>query len=108
MNREELGKSVKKLEKQLFVQVQLTVSLMQKIEQQEKELLFYRDRKNSNNSSPPLSLDLFRVRRTESFQESSDKKPGDQAGHKTLQLRSCYAGQLSFGSSFERMLWNEI
>ena len=47
----------------------------------EKELSFYRNRKNSSNSSVPPSQDPFRVRRTESLRQVTGRKPGGQPGH---------------------------
>ncbi|MDR1173033.1 MAG: hypothetical protein LBL24_11330 [Bacteroidales bacterium] len=53
MSREELEKRVKELEKQLSDQTQLIASLMQRIEHQEKELSFYRNKKTGTNSFLP-------------------------------------------------------
>jgi transposase len=47
----------------------------------EKELLIYRTKKNSSNSSIPPSQDPFRIKRTESLREKTGRKPGGQPGH---------------------------
>ena len=47
----------------------------------EKELSYYRTKKDSKNSSVPPSHDPYRVKRTESLRESSSRKPGGQPGH---------------------------
>ncbi|MDR1340668.1 MAG: DUF1002 domain-containing protein [Prevotellaceae bacterium] len=51
MDREAVEECVKELEKQLSDQRQQIATLMEQIEQQEKELSFYRNRKDSSNSS---------------------------------------------------------
>jgi transposase len=79
---------IKELESQLETQTRLTVSLSgklamleEKIVMLEKELSFYRNEKNSSNSSVPPSQDPFRVKRTESLRQSTGRKPGGQPGH---------------------------
>ena len=60
---------------------QLVVTLMQKIETLEKELSYYRSKKNSSNSSVPPSQDPYREKRTETLRQRSGLKPGAQEGH---------------------------
>ena len=72
---------MKELEEQLEVQIQLVSRLLQKIELLEKELSFYRTKKNSANSSIPPSCDPYRIKRTESLRSETGRKPGGQPGH---------------------------
>jgi len=72
---------IKELEAQLELQAQLISKLLQKIEFLESELLFYRTKKNSGNSSIPPSQDPYRIKRTESLRQKSARKPGGQPGH---------------------------
>jgi hypothetical protein len=90
MNREGFEIRIKELESQLFLMSQQVSCLLQKNEELESELSFYRNKKNSSNSSLPPSHDPFRVLRTESLRESMGKKPGGQAGHKgeTLEIHA--------------------
>lgn len=64
--------------------------LMKKIAQLEEELLYYRTRKGSGNSSVPPSQDPYRVRRTESLRSKSSRQQGGQMGHEgsTLEMTS--------------------
>jgi transposase len=52
----------------------------------EAQLLIYKNKKNSNNSSIPPSKDQNRPKKNQSLREKSGKKPGGQQGHegKTL------------------------
>jgi hypothetical protein len=86
MSKEEVR--IKELEKQLSAQSELIAKLMQQIEQLEKELSVYRNRKNSGNSSLPPSQDPYRVKRTESLRVSMGKKPGGQTSYRggTLEM----------------------
>jgi transposase len=55
--------------------------LLGKISELERELSYYRNKKNSSNSSLPPSQDPFRAKRTESLRQSSGRNPGGQPGH---------------------------
>ena len=70
---------------------QLVAKLYEKIESQSQELAYYRNKKNSSNSSIPPSQDPFRIKRTESLREKTGKKPGGQQGHEgeTLEMVEC-------------------
>ena len=57
------------------------VGLKARITSLEEELLRYRTKKNSSNSSIPPSQDPNRIKRTESLRECSGRKPGGQPGH---------------------------
>jgi len=88
-------KRIIELESQLSLQTQINVELSAKLsllEEKyaflEKELSFYRTKKNSNNSSIPPSQYPFRVKRTESLRRSSGLKPGGQPGHEGMTLEA--------------------
>lgn len=81
-------KRIQELEQEVAELKVLVVELRKIIELQAKELVYYRNKKDSNNSSIPPSQDPFRIKRTESLREKSGKKPGGQQGHegKTLEM----------------------
>lgn len=56
-------------------------TLMLRVDDLEKELSFYKNRKNSGNSHIPPSVDLGKPKRNQSLREKSDKKAGGQQGH---------------------------
>ena len=57
------------------------VKLEKLIQQLESELLYYKNPKNSRNSSIPPSRDENRPKRNQSLREKSDNKVGGQEGH---------------------------
>jgi transposase len=81
MTLEEAYIRIQELEEKISVLLETISNQHKKIAQLEKELSFYRTKKNSSNSSTPPSHDLHRVRRTESLRERSGRKPGGQPGH---------------------------
>ena len=86
---------IKELEIQLSAQTQLIGELSEKLTLLEarnalleKELSFYRTKKNSSNSSIPPSQDPYRIKRTESLRERSGRHPGGQPGHNDCTLEA--------------------
>jgi transposase len=57
----------------------------------QKELLLYRTKKDSGNSSIPPSQDPYRINRTDSLRQKTGRKPGGQLGHEgyCLEMTSC-------------------
>jgi transposase len=56
-------------------------ALMIRVTDLERELVFYKNRKNSGNSHIPPSVNLSKPQRNQSLREKSDKKAGGQQGH---------------------------
>ena len=54
----------------------------------EAQLLIYKTKKNSNNSSIAPSNDQNRLKKNQSLREMSGKKPGGQQGHEGKTLKS--------------------
>jgi len=81
-NRLDKDKYIKSLEEQIVSLDARIDLLLSKIASLDKELSYYRTKKNSGNSSVPPSKDPYRVKRTESLRKPTDKKAGGQPGHK--------------------------
>lgn len=62
--------------------------LLKRVDQLEKELAVYKNKKNSNNSHIAPSKDENRPKKNQSLRQKSIKKPGGQPGHpgKTLEF----------------------
>ncbi|MGF7079652.1 IS66 family transposase [Mucilaginibacter sp. UYCu711] len=56
-------------------------TLTLRVDDLENELSVYKNRKNSNNSHTPPSVDLGKPKRNQSLREKSGKKAGGQPGH---------------------------
>jgi transposase len=74
-------KKILELEQQIVCQSNLIKELSDKVVFLEKELSFYRTKKNSSNSSMPPSQDLHKEKRTESLRQKTGLKVGGQLGH---------------------------
>lgn len=59
----------------------INMVLMKRISLLEEELILYKNKKNSNNSSIPPSKDENRPLKNQSLRAKSDKKAGGQPGH---------------------------